>query len=320
MFSLAALIIAARSDLRERIVSNRLNSSMLCVGLLGHAAWAVLAGSTGIFLNCLAATISMFLFALVLYKAGVWAGGDVKLFAGLAALNPLNPNILSRLGFIALPFFAAIELPIFPFTLFVFSIVAMLPYGVFLAMRRLARNRAQGEKILRQLRLFALGFAAAAIGAGVSFACGFAAAGNLLLIILMFWAVYFLLRLYAMSKVLMRKALRISDLQEGMIVAETIVETRSGAERKPEEGVKKLIKYFAANRFEKAIKQQREVVSSRKARGVTAEEIKELQGLVRAGKLEDAITVKESAPMVPAVLAAYIALNIIGDFAWLTLF
>lgn len=319
LFSLIALVIATRSDLRERIVSNKLNYAMVAVGLAGHAVWAALAGEAGILANCVGAVIGMFAFAFVLYKAGVWAGGDVKLFAGLAALNPVNPAVLWRSGLHSIPALGAIELPLFPFTLFIFSLLAMLPYGVFLAMRRLGRNREQGKRVLGQFRLFGAGFAVVAVLAVAAGWYGWGELAQVLAMLLALWAVFFLLRLYRMSKVLMRKAVKVTDLEEGMIVAETIVETRQGVERKPEVGIRTLINQFAANRLEKALKQGREIASSRHAGGVTKEEISELKRLVRAGKLEDAIMVKESAPMVPAVLIAYVVLNLVGDFVWLGL-
>ncbi len=60
----------------------------------------------------------------------------------------------------------------------------------------------------------------------------------------------------------------------------------------------------------------KEIVSSRKARGVTPGEINELQKLVKEGKLEDKIELKLSAPFVPAILIAYLALNVCGDLLW----
>ena len=313
--SLIALIIASYTDLKQRIVSDKLTYGMMAIGLIGYLVLGFLESNFFLFFNSVIAAVAAFLFSLLLYKAGVWAGGDVKLFTGIAALNPVNPNILGRLGVLSIPLFAAIELPIFFLTLFIFSLFAMLPYGVFLALGRLHRDKKHGKKIMRQLLFFGIGFVVIAALNCYAFLNKNDALFQLLLPIAAIWLVYFLLKLYGMSKVLMRKAIRISDLQEGMIVGETIVESAGKAERAPEKGIKNLINYFVANRSSKTV-QQREIVSSARAGGVTVEEIKELQKLVKEGKLQDAIMVKESAAMVPAVLIAYIVLNVVGDLIW----
>ncbi|MBN2067990.1 MAG: prepilin peptidase, partial [Candidatus Diapherotrites archaeon] len=279
-FSIAALAIAAYTDLKERVVKDEITYSMAAVGLLGHLIATILQADVGPFLTCIAATIAAFAFSLLLYKLGVWAGGDVKLFTGIAALNPVNASILARLGAMPAEMFGAIEIPVFFLTLFIFSIFAMLPYGIFLALRRLSRNREHGKKLIRQVWLFAIGLAAIGIAGIAGTALGMAWLAGLLSLAAGTWLLYFLLRLYGMSAILMRKAIRITELKEGEIVAETIVETAQGIERQPEMGVKNLIKHFAVNKMEKAIKQPREIVSSRKARGATQQEIEELKRLV----------------------------------------
>ena len=62
------------------------------------------------------------------------------------------------------------------------------------------------------------------------------------------------------------------------------------------------------------------VVSSSKAAGVTQKEIKELRELQKKGKIGEKIKIKLSAPFIPAVLIAYLALNVIGDFLWVVLY
>jgi len=58
------------------------------------------------------------------------------------------------------------------------------------------------------------------------------------------------------------------------------------------------------------------VVSSLAARGVTDEEMALLKGAVERKEIEDAITIKLSAPFVPAVLIGYLALQLVGDLVW----
>ncbi|MCX6799061.1 MAG: A24 family peptidase [Candidatus Diapherotrites archaeon] len=319
LFSLIALIIATISDLRERLVSNRLTAIMVAVGLTGHAVWALWAGDYWIFANSLLATIGTFLFALLLYKAGVWAGGDVKLFAGIAALNPFSPSVLYHSGLLQIHLLQPIELPVFPFTLFVFSVVAMLPYSIFLALKRLGEHKKHTEKVMRSMRLFGTGFAVVAVLCVAALAADFKDAAFLLAYILAAWGLLFLLRLYSLSKLLMRKAIKITELEEEMIAGEAIIESGGKVERVEEAGIKKLIKGFVDDRLSQAAtatERKREIVSSLRAGGVTKEEIKELRGLVKRKKLQNIIMVKESAPFVPGVFIAYAALAFIGDALW----
>ena len=319
-FSLIALVIAALTDLRERLVSNKLTYLMVAVGLSAHAAWALLAGDYWVLLNCLIATVGIFAFSLLLYRLGVWAGGDVKLFAGIAALNPFNPAILSRAGIVPSPLFAPVELPVFPFTLFIFSMIAMLPYGIFLALRRLKEHKQHSGKIIAALKLFGAGFAVVAVLGGWAFLSGMKDASFAFSGILAIWSLLFLFRLYGISKVLMRKTVKVSELKDGMIVGETIVERGGRIEREAELSITKLINQFGGNKSRERKKKEEVIVSAMRAGGVTVEEIKRLQKLAKQGKMPDTITIKESAPFVPAVLIAYAALSIIGDFVWGLLF
>jgi len=359
--SIAALAYGTWTDLRERIVSNWVTYGMLAVGLIGYAVWAFLAQDIMIFAFSAFATASMFAFSLLLYKLGVWAGGDVKLFAGLAALNPVNPAILSRMGIMALPYFAPINLPVFPFTLFVFSLFAMLPYGAILAMAKLAKNSAEKKKFFKESKaaiIQSITFAFMAIGFGavlsffgfsvifalpllfiaaflpkkIKFALaiamaaaglwlqGFSALEQAVSLAGCFLLVYFLFKLYSLSKVLLRKPVLVARLEEGMISAVTIVQKGKKVEIMEPVGIKKLIKQFVANKSGKATGLQetkgRVIAASNNAAGLSAEEIAELKSLAAEGKIPKDLLVKESAPFVPAVLIAYIALNAVGDVIW----
>lgn len=365
LVSAAGLAYGTYTDLKERIVSNWVTYGMLAIGLVGYAAWAFIAQDFMIFAFSAASTAIAFAFSLLLYKLGAWAGGDVKLFAGLAALNPVNPAMLSRAGIIALPFFAPIELPVFPFTLFIFSLFAMLPYGAFLAVARLAKNRKEKKKFFKEsgnaaVQAVALAFLAAGFGTVLVFfglnallalpllfiaaflpkkakyalAAAMAAAAiwldgisgleQGLFLAGCFLTVYFLFKLYSLSKVLLRKPVPVEKLEEGMISAVTIVENGKKVEIAEEEGIIKLIKQFVANKSGKAMQlpkpKGRVIAASNNAAGFSIEEIAELKKLAASGKIPGKLLVKESAPFVPAVLIAYLALNIVGDVIWFWLF
>jgi len=61
----------------------------------------------------------------------------------------------------------------------------------------------------------------------------------------------------------------------------------------------------------------KEIISSKSAAGLEEKQIAKLKELAKKGKIPDRLLVKESAPFVPAVLIAYIVLNIVGDVIWL---
>jgi len=363
LVSISALAWGSYTDFKERIVSNWLTWALVILGILGHVVWAFLANDAMIAVYSIGATIATFVLAYLLYRLGVWAGGDVKLFAGLAALNPVNPNILTRLGILGIPAFSAIELPAFPLTLFVFSLFSMLPYGAFLAGSRLLKNREEKKKFKQELgKRIVQGIVFSGTAIGASAVLSFLGLSQLIVLPILFlaaflprWArigigfvlflfglwfnqwqameqflallafllgLYLLFKLYSLSKVLMRKPVKISELEPGMISGQTLIEKGKNVEIAPELGIKKLIKYFAQNRF-KAMEllqpKGRAIVSSRSAGGLTEEEIIELKRLSKEGKIGKSLLVKESAPFVPAVLIAYIALNIVGDVIWLWL-
>ena len=365
LISILGLAWGTFTDFKERMVSNWLTWGMVIVGLLGHAVWTFAANDSMIFANSLGITIATFFFAYLLYRAGAWAGGDVKLFTGLAALNPFNPAILSRLGLLAIPAFGAINLPVFPLTLFIFSLFSMLPYGAFLAATRLLKNRKEKKKFVQDFKkkimqsveasALIVGLGAVLLLFGISqwlvlplfFVASFLpkkikaiASGIVLLaglwinpaeagmqfaaIFGLFVFMYLLFKLYTLSKVLMRKDVKVSELEEGMISAQTIVARGKKIEILPEVGIRTLIKYFAQNKsgaetLSAKIK-EREIVSSRSAGGITEEEIMELKGLAKAKKIPSTLSVKESAPFVPAILIAYIVLNVVGDVIWVLAF
>ena len=361
LISFFGLAYGTYTDFKERVVSNWVTYGMLCLGIAGYAIWAFLAQDWAILGWSVATTIGTFFVSYALYKAGVWAGGDVKLFTGLAALNPVNPAILARQGIMTIPALQPIALPVFPLTLFMFSLFAMLPYGAALAGARLLKNRKEKEKFKKdfskrlaeilEIAALAVGFAAILSFYGTTLwlalpllfvaallpkkarlcIAGIAiiaalwlgakpAAEEFLALAALMLGTWLLLKLYSLSKVLMRKPVPVEELEEGMISGQTIVKNGKKVEIAEEAGIKKLINLFAAHRFGRAMElmkpKGKEIVSSRSASGLTKEEISGLKRLAKEGKIPDRLLVKESAPFVPAVFIAYIALNITGDVIW----
>ncbi|MFH0987203.1 MAG: A24 family peptidase [Candidatus Micrarchaeota archaeon] len=116
--------LASYHDLKSREVSPYISYGLLIAGLGINAVsslklWAIfpILQSAGMALFC-------FLFAYLLYRIGVWAGGDVKLFTALGAVLP---------SFLALEFF-----PIYAFAA---SFLAVLPFAVIYIAWHIIRNK-----------------------------------------------------------------------------------------------------------------------------------------------------------------------------------
>jgi preflagellin peptidase FlaK len=364
--SVLGLAIASYTDLKARMVYNRLSHPLLAIGLLGHLALTIRGASALPFAFSAVAAVGGFAFAFALWKMGVWAGGDVKLFTALAALNPTNPNILGYLGIAIWPATAFIRAPVFPISLFVFSVFAMLPYGILIAVHGLIKKKSERASLVRsasskakqtvQLSLAIVGFSwllsalglsqwmlvPAVIGLGflknkkaraaligVPFALGFfhepvrAAAGFAALFVLLF-GLYLLVKLHFVSKKVLREKKKVSELQEGDIIAESFIEENGKVKRVQPPEIKRIINYLTSNKLgelkEYLNPSGRVIASGRKARGVTQGEIEELQRLAKEKKIADSVEVKRSAPFVPAMLIAYLALNIVGDLPWAVVF
>ena len=72
--------MAAYTDIKQRIVSDKISYGLVFFGVVFHGieSFAInnyfpLAASIGV-------SAATFVFGLVLWKIGLWAGGDVKLF------------------------------------------------------------------------------------------------------------------------------------------------------------------------------------------------------------------------------------------------
>lgn len=367
MFYLAAfaisflgLCIATYTDLKERIISNKINYAMLAAGFVLQMAASVYFNDYWIIATAVIATALTFAISYGFWKMGVWAGGDVKLMTALAMLNPLNPNLLYNLG-IQIPVFKNIGIPMFPLTLFIFSVFAMLPYGVLITISKLKKNREVQKELFIDFKakvfgniqlclaivglyavlnffslplllviplLFVFPFikgAARSIAAILLFGFAFYRNGSgsvyyFAVLFAMFLVFYTIIKFYFQSKKLLEKEIPINELNEGDIPAETIILKDGAVLKKEPLEIKRIINYFKDNNLEglKAYLSPKgtEVISARKARGVTDEEISELKKLVKQGLLENRIRIKMSAPFVPAVLIGYVMLNIVGDLIW----
>lgn len=305
IISLFGLALASFTDLKQRIVPNKLNIFLLSSGLFLHAIISFLQSSLQPLLYSAFATAYSFLFAYLLYKAGVWAGGDVKLFAAIAALNPVNPFVMKP----TLESFAIFHatLPVFPIELFVFTIFAMMPVSFAIMLKRAERN-------IRRKLISLL----AAMVAIIALLFVLNASANYIALAALAMLSYLIIACLPLARVLFVREKKITELEEGDICGESIRLVRGRVVREKDFNMRKLINYLV--QYKNGTASGNEIVSPLRARGVTLEEIAKLRELVANGKTEDRILVKESVPMVPAIFIAYVVLNIVGDLLWALVF
>jgi len=355
------IAIATFTDLKERIIPNKLTYSMIAVGLLLHLAESILLQNFNPILFSAIITVATFGGSWLLWKAGVWAGGDVKLFTGIAALLPYLPSISassSALNF--LPQELTFLLSFVPLTLFVLSIFSALPYGVLISIHAISKKREFQKQIVQDFKKRFLQTAVFSfLVAGLSFALVELSIPDLLLLpvlivtgfipakarklgaivlfaaavifqgttaVIAFFSVliplsilYALIKLFLVSRKALKEEVKISEIEEGTIPAETILEVDGVVKRVEGISIKTIINNIKNNKMQEALEELvpkgREIVSAKKARGVTDEEIAELKKLVKEGKIEPVMKVKKSMPFVPTVLIGFIVL-----IAWVMLF
>ncbi len=158
LLSLLGLGAASYTDIKHRIVPNKLNYSMIAIGVALHLIEAFVKADYGIAYMGVLTVIGTFIFAYGLYRIGFFAGGDVKLFTGIAALNPVNYNVLGQFFGIkelvlggkiisAMP----IGLPIFSLNVLVMSLFAIFPYGFAICIAGILKNRKLKKELMKSL-------------------------------------------------------------------------------------------------------------------------------------------------------------------------
>ncbi|MCR4369032.1 MAG: A24 family peptidase [archaeon] len=163
--TLIALAIAVYTDLKERMVYNKLTFTLAGIGIVLKAAESYIAQTPMPLFYALAGGIIAYTACYALYRLGVWAGGDVKLVTAIAILNPINYQLIATwIGVAQWPFLAQ-ELPIFGVTLIIYSAFAVLPLGIIMAFSALIKHPQLLKKAIeavqkKALQLLALGILA----------------------------------------------------------------------------------------------------------------------------------------------------------------
>ena len=235
--ALGAACIAIYTDLRERIIPNRLTFPLIAVGILFYFLlgsyrgdlWTVASGAMG-------AAIS-FGIGYAMWLTGGWAGGDVKLFTALGALLPRFSSPYAPAPY-------SIDYPFFPLTILINSVIAIIP--ILLVYAVICRLRGHG-------------------------------------------ALY--------------ERVKIMELKEGMIPAETIYEKDGKIER-------------WVSRFRRKPQWDRTYTNPSRAAGLTRYQVGALKRLVHKRKLKNEIKIKKGIPFAPALGAGVFIAVLYGDLYW----
>ncbi|MFH1391365.1 MAG: A24 family peptidase [Candidatus Diapherotrites archaeon] len=138
--SIIALLIATYTDLKERMVYNKLTYTLIGAGLGLKIIESIKAESIEPLLFAIGAGAIAFGVSYLLWKLGVWAGGDVKLVTALAIVNPVNYAVLANAIQLTNWPFTTIELPIFSFSLILYSALAVFPLGILMSFTALRKH------------------------------------------------------------------------------------------------------------------------------------------------------------------------------------
>lgn len=106
-------IIASFTDIKKHEVPPAITYSLLVIGFALHFAESLFAANAAPIAWSALMALSCFSFSYALYRLGVWAGGDVKLFTALGAI---------------LPYYG--EITFFPFAALAASFIAVFPAAV----------------------------------------------------------------------------------------------------------------------------------------------------------------------------------------------
>ncbi len=348
--SIAGLLCATYTDLKSRIVPNKLNYGLAVLGLLIFGLQSIIESTYLPFAYSVLGLCFGFFFGWVLWKLGVFAGGDVKLFMGLGALNAFTPALISTgaLG--------ATNYPIFPITLFIYSLIAFLPYGLFIVAYKVAKNKAFQKELFKEMKpkvLLATNGAIFASGAFVILA-HYNVNALVLIVAVIIWGflgkyktiatilaviialifnytlfaqaliaalvvsvgLYSAIKLMFSSRKVLATEISIKELEEGMIPAKSLIKKGTKIVEAGEVSGSKIFELIKKGNI-KGVKElfspKKEIISSNKARGLTDEELIVVKKLAAQGKIPKKIWVKESMPFVPTMLLGYILCIILGD-------
>lgn len=349
LLALGGVVIAAITDIKSRIIPNKLTFPLIGVGIFGYLANGVLTGDFVMFLASLKSLVVMFALGYLFWIAGAWSAGDAKEFLFIAVLIPVYPAFLYGI------FNPKVASYPFIITVFVNTLLAIFPlvflYSVYLAAKKgiffrflqpvkdikkylemafvfagaisvsyffLGRILALAALILLykiqrkyRLALSALLIIAYVFLPGVTpYSQGALVLTNFAFVFLLIFAARLLLNsINILRSEALVEGVKITSLADGAIIAEEIY-IRDGKVLRDTRSMVEKIKDTAKTGALGAL-HKRGVGTG--AAGVTEEDIELLKGYVENGLVEDRVKIKKSMPFAPVVLAGLAAALVIGD-------
>lgn len=339
--------IAIYTDLKRRTIPNRLTLPALAAGLAFYGALGFHGRDPWPLLQSLVGAGLAFGLGYALWLMGGWAGGDVKLFTAFGALLPFYkaPAVQAPYPFPLTILLNSIVL-VAPFLL-VYTIVSCAQRPKLL--KRMVRPSPRWVSKCLEASWVILGCSFAGLGLelwlGLPWPLGWlltllllvgaylaaprvrlavvsplcvlsllldplSGARTLVLVFIVLLALRFLLSIVSVAnREIFQEEVPIRELKEGAIPAETIFERRGRVYRRLGGGFLGI--------FPPKLKASDHVLADpRVAAGVTQEQVRALQRLVKAGKLEDKIRVKKGIPFAPALGAGLFLSILFGDIYW----
>ncbi len=136
------LIYASYTDYTKREIPNWLSFGLILFGLISNFIYSLFIGNFYYFLIVLGLTIATFILFYVFWRLGIFAGGDAKLFTGIASVIPLQTY--SVLG--TYPETYTFILSILVLTLFV-----IFPYGAIFALIAIIKKKELLKYLYKEL-------------------------------------------------------------------------------------------------------------------------------------------------------------------------
>ncbi len=126
IIAVIACFYAAYSDLKSGIISNKLTLPLIGIGIGLNAIYSFFTNDLKFILMAVVFTAIIYVLSYIFWRMGAWAGGDAKLFTGLAALLPIQPLIVTYT-------ISNVNFPVtstygFPITIILNSIISLLPF------------------------------------------------------------------------------------------------------------------------------------------------------------------------------------------------
>lgn len=356
LLALVTVFIANYTDLKDRIIPNKLTFPMIASGVVLYLGYGIyrqdlifaVKGGLGAGLT--------FSIGYGMWYVGGWAGGDVKLYTALGAL----------LAGYSAPYEGA-PYP-FPITIFVNGIICIAPILIIYIIAKSIRTPEIGGKIVEPIRdslstLLVAPFViigGSILGSELAAFFGLSRIIQFILVIVFVFLIYrtpikyriplalganvygvylhsfLVLKFLAMAfavllgirliivviRVVNREVLQeeisMGELKEGMIPAETIYEKDDEVERYESPGVKEIARRIFSDprNFQLKPDWDKVLADSSLAAGVSRYQVGVLRRHVREGRLEDHIRIKKGFPFAPSFALGVPIAIFYGDIYW----